>query len=232
MERNIDINDISDGKRYAISDMVKVGCSDCEGCSKCCEHMDGLIVLDPYDVHRLVVGLLSNQVKDVIAFDGIKDDLSFNGLIDKKIEFTVDRGLLLPVLKMDDSLGKCVFLSENGRCSIHDIRPGICRLFPMGRLYEDGSFSYFLQKDECDYPGKTKVKLKNWINTPEISKYEKYINDWHYFIRDIQDYMKTAEEPEIKQINSALMQMFFMAPYSESFYDDFYIRLNKVKMIL
>ena len=218
MERDIDINEISDGKRYAASDMVKIGCSDCVGCSKCCEHMDGLIVLDPYDVHRLISGL--------------SDGFSFDRLIGKKIDFVVDRGLMLPTLKMDENTGKCVFLNENGRCSIHDIRPGICRLFPMGRLYEDGSFSYFLQKDECDYPGKTKVKLKNWINTPEINKYEKYISDWHYFTRDIQEYMKAAGDDEAKQINSILTQMFFMTPYSESFYDDFYIRLNKVKMLL
>ena len=32
------------------------------------------------------------------------------------------------------------FLNEQGRCSIHDSRPGFCRLFPLGRFYENGGF--------------------------------------------------------------------------------------------
>ena len=37
-----DINEISDGKKYSISDMVKIGCDDCKGCSACCRQMEAL----------------------------------------------------------------------------------------------------------------------------------------------------------------------------------------------
>ena len=53
MLRNIDISDISDGKKYSINDMARVGCSDCSGCSKCCSDMGDFIILDPYDAVRL-----------------------------------------------------------------------------------------------------------------------------------------------------------------------------------
>ena len=46
MERNVDIDKISDGKRYGANDMVKVGCDDCRGCSACCRGMGDSIVLD------------------------------------------------------------------------------------------------------------------------------------------------------------------------------------------
>lgn len=230
MERNVDINEISDGKRYSINDMVKIGCSDCKGCHKCCMNVDGLIALDPYDIYRLINGLRNGLIKDSAALDGLSD-ISFNSLLDVKIEFTMDRGVLIPTLKMKEKDGGCAFLSENGRCSVHDIRPGICRLFPMGRIYEDSSFSYFLQKDECEYKGKTKVKLKNWIDTKDVSKYEKYICDWHYFIKDIQKYLDNADDDEVKQVNSALIQMFFVKEYGDDFYSDFYERLNKVREV-
>ena len=45
MERNVDIDKISDGKRYGANDMVKVGCDDCRGCSACCHGMGDSIVL-------------------------------------------------------------------------------------------------------------------------------------------------------------------------------------------
>ena len=49
MERNVEIDKISDGKRYGANDLVKVGCDDCRGCSACCHGMGDSIVLDPMD---------------------------------------------------------------------------------------------------------------------------------------------------------------------------------------
>lgn len=217
MERHVDINEISDGRKYSSNDLVKIGCNDCAGCSKCCQDMAGLIVLDPYDIFRLCKGI---------------DGATFDSLLTGNIELNVDRGILLPSLKMDEGTGICTFLNENGRCRIHNFRPGICRLFPLGRAYEDGGFYYFLQVDECDYKIKTKVKIKNWLETEELSKYEKYINDWHYFLSDLRTRIEDTTEDEIRQINMSLLQIFFISPYSDDFYEDFYTRLSKVKKLL
>ena len=46
---------------------------------------------------------------------------------------------------MNNEKEACYFLNEEGRCSIHSFRPGICRLFPLGRFYEEEGFRYFLQ---------------------------------------------------------------------------------------
>ena len=255
MQRNVDINEISDGKKYTINDMAKIGCNDCSGCSKCCENMKGLITLDPYDIYRILDGLnqlivcesplVSNSVK---AFLEGKKQVTFVDIYGEFIELSVDRFIIIPTLKMNDKTGKCAFLNENDRCSIHDYRSGICRLFPMGRLYEDGGFYYFLQKDECPYPSKTKVKLKKWLDTKDIVKYEKFVSDWHYFIADIQKYVgdilanesqnNNAENnpsestDEINQINSALLQIFYKTPYETDFYDEVYLRLEKVRNLL
>ena len=47
MERNVEIDKISDGKRYGANDLVKVGCDDCRGCSACCHGMGDSIVTRP-----------------------------------------------------------------------------------------------------------------------------------------------------------------------------------------
>lgn len=217
MKREVDINKISDGKRYSASDMVKIGCNDCEGCSSCCEDMAHLIILDPYDIYRML---------------SLLTDDSFETLVDRYIEFTVDEGVILPSLKMNPDTLKCSFLSETGRCSIHNVRPGICRLFPLGRIYEDGSFNYFNQVNECSYPQKTKVKIKKWLGTDELPRYEKYISDWHYFIKDIQKYLETASSEETSQINSFLLKFFYSNSYGDDFYKDFYERIAKIKALL
>lgn len=41
---------IAFAKEYSLSQTVKIGCSDCMGCNKCCENMDNSIILDPYDM--------------------------------------------------------------------------------------------------------------------------------------------------------------------------------------
>ena len=163
MKRNVDLKDISDGRLYNSNDMVKADCGDCIGCFACCCGMGNSIVLDPMDVHRLTSGL----------------NCTFETLLAKHMELNVVDGIILPNLKMQEESGQCAFLNEEGRCSIHPIRPGICRLFPLGRYYDNGSFQYFLQVHECKKENRTKVKVKKWLDTPDLKKYEDYITKWH-----------------------------------------------------
>ena len=129
MEREIDLKEISDGRLYSSSDMVKADCGDCKGCSACCQGMGSSILLDPYDIYRLSTGT----------------GLTFEDLLKGRIELNMSDGLILPNLKMAGEKEACSFLNGEGRCSVHPFRPGFCRLFPLGRRYENGSFQYFLQ---------------------------------------------------------------------------------------
>ena len=129
MERYVDMKEISDGRFYGLNDMAKVGCNDCQGCSKCCSGMGSSIVLTPYDVWLIKS----------------KTGLTFEELLAEYVELGVEQGVILPHIKMNETTDSCNFLDENKRCSIHSHRPGVCRLFPLGRFYENGDFSYFLQ---------------------------------------------------------------------------------------
>lgn len=219
MRRNIDINEISDGNLYDLNDMVKADCGDCKGCADCCRSMGESIVLDPYDICRITTGL----------------HLSFEELLADKIELNVFDGMILPNLKMSESTDACAFLNDEGRCSIHSIRPGICRLFPLGRFYEDGSFRYFLQIHECKNQNRTKVKVKKWIDTPDLKQNTEYILKWHDFVDYIQtQLMQVADEALFKKINMFLLQHFFIERYveTEDFYEQFYLRLEKAKKVI
>ena len=130
MKRNVDINEISDGRLYSSGDMVKADCHDCEGCSECCRGMGSSIILDPMDIWRIQKGI----------------GKGFQALLEEgKIELNMADGMILPDLKMDTEREACPFLDSRGRCSIHASRPGLCRLFPLGRYYEENGFKYFIQ---------------------------------------------------------------------------------------
>ena len=99
-----------------------------------------------------------------------------------ELELNVVDGIILPNLRMNGTREVCSFLNEEGRCSIHPYRPGICRLFPLGRYYEKNGFHYFLQIDECRKKSRGKMKVKKWLGIPELKHYEAYIVSWHQLI--------------------------------------------------
>lgn len=210
MRREVSLEEISDGKRYGSNDMVKVVCDGCNGCSSCCRGMGSSIVLDPYDVHRLSCGL----------------GQTFEELLSDRLELNVVDGIILPNLRMEGEGETCVFLNEAGRCRIHPYRPGICRIFPLGRIYENGSFQYFNQIHECGKEQKSKVKIRKWIDTPDNGKYERFITDWHYFLKDLEEKAKHAGDENVrKRITMYVLQHFYLLPYGDT--DDFYSQFKE-----
>ena len=79
MEREIDLNQISDGKLYLANDMVRTGCNECAGCSSCCRGMGDSIILDPYDMYSMEQGL----------------GVTFESLMEDKIALNVVDGIIL-----------------------------------------------------------------------------------------------------------------------------------------
>ncbi len=70
MLRDIDLNEISDGRLYTANDMVKADCMGCQGCASCCQGMGDSIVLDPYDMYRLCMGLKNHACGSSCFFSG------------------------------------------------------------------------------------------------------------------------------------------------------------------
>jgi hypothetical protein len=230
------LKNISDGKLYEWNDMVKVGCHDCAGCSECCRDMGQSIRIDPYDVYQLTKNL----------------GQSFTELLAGPIELHMEDGLILPNLKMTagiqqaaahttnpvytsavaqqtdaHQLPSCAFLNEQGRCSIHAFRPGICRLFPLGRNYTPEHLNYFLLVHECPAKNKTKMKVSKWLDCDRLRDYQQFLIDWHNLTKQVRaqvaEHLDDAEES--RRITMQFLNLFFVTPYTgEDFYPQFYER--------
>ncbi|MCI8667917.1 MAG: YkgJ family cysteine cluster protein [Lachnospiraceae bacterium] len=222
MKRNVSLEEISDGKLYGFNDMVKADCGDCRGCSACCHGMGQSVILDPFDVFRLLQGMETMQEYEIPDFNSLMT----------VVELNVADGIILPNLKMSGNDESCVFLNEEGRCKIHAHRPGICRIFPLGRYYTEGSFKYFLQIHECRNDKRTKVKVKKWIDTPDVKSYETFINDWHYFLKEMEELVRSSVSDEkIREVNMDILNQFYVRLYQadQDFYEQFYERLGMMK---
>ena len=217
MKREIDLKEISDGKLYGANDMVKADCHDCVGCSDCCKGMGSSIILDPMDIWRITY----------------HKKISFEALLEKYIELNVVDGMVLPNLRLSEREEACAFLNEEGRCSIHPYRPGICRLFPLGRVYEEEGFRYFLQIHECKKKDKSKIKVKKWLQIDHIAVYEKYIISWHNFLKECEQALEELPEEQKKVLVLYVLKTFYQTPFvSEDFYGEYYARLENIRQTL
>lgn len=209
-----DLMEISDGKLYGTGDMVKVGCHDCKGCSSCCQGMGDSIWLDPYDIFQLTRNL----------------NKTFQELLEKELEFHVEDGLVLPNIRMQGERSSCSFLDKDGRCSIHEFRPGLCRLFPLGRNYEEDQLSYFLLVHECPAQNKTKMKVNKWLGVPRMKDYENFLVAWHNITKNLRSFLteNPQDESVTKTVNLKFLEIFYMTPFQgEDFYLEFKERQEK-----
>lgn len=226
------LKQISDGKLYNLNDMVKVGCHDCNGCSQCCCDMGQSILLDPMDAYGLEKNL----------------GQTFEQLMAGPVELHVEDGLILPNLKMQKSvsagvfraaekrnlISHCYFLNEQGRCSIHGFRPGICRLFPLGRNYDGDKLNYFLLTDVCPAKNKSKMKVSRWLDTDGIREYQQFLIRWHGFTKALRIKLQenASDEDWTRQMNMLFLQVFYVKTYEkEDFYSEFYARLEYMESL-
>ena len=135
----------------------------------------------------------------------------------------------LPNLIMGGKEERCGFLDHEGRCGIHSFRPGVCRLFPLGRIYGDHGFQYFLQVNECRKENRTKVKVYKWLDTPEVKRYEKYVSDWHFFLKRLEGKLEeNRDQAYANKVSMYVLKQFYLTPYDgeQDFYDQFGKRLE------
>lgn len=230
MIRDKSIEEIYDGKFYGINDLVKIDCGGCKGCSACCHGMGSSIVLDPLDAHRLATGLRTGVAALLQEHPEVLpgSDGGETVLCPARLELNVVDGIILPNLKLSGADEACTFLNREGRCSVHSLRPGVCRLFPLGRYYDgSGDFTYIVQAGECPYPVKAKVKVKKWIDTSDYSRYHEFVLRWHGFIKEMQSAVGTAEPEQARAICLKVLQIFYLQPYPENgFYEEFGRRIE------
>lgn len=217
MEREVPIAELK--KLYSSTDMVKADCNGCHGCSDCCRGMGQSIILDPLDIHRLKTNL----------------GLGFQGLMQNKIELQAAEGTILPNLKMNQEGESCAFLNREGRCSIHAFRPGLCRIFPLGRYYENGKFSYYLQSSQCPMTSRSKVKVSKWVDTPDLKRYEAFVTRWHYFLKDMKEFLEGMKDEQLtRELNMYVLNSFYVEDFNGDgdFYEQFENKLRKTEKLI
>lgn len=222
-ERGIDVIEVNEKKGFNFT---------CQACGKCCmnRHNEDTILVFPRDVFQII--------KHAKGLDRSDEDAVVQYMVDK-FGFYIgsSSGLPLCYLKEDilsGSTTKCVFLKQEGdcfRCEIHDHKPSVCRLYPLGRitcLSEEGNdlqIQYFLQSQTCN-TGKQGLKLKRhsldeWIpDRKEAEEAFKTFSDFTGRLNKVID-LKLLNTSENLQGNFKIAVNKFHNSYIEAMYSNY-----------
>lgn len=222
-----------DGILYNTNDQVKIACNDCKGCQQCCENMDDTIILDPYDMWQL-----TRKLK--VSGGG---SVTFEVLIseDGPLALGNHDGMILPHMKMvatdREDKGQCSFLN-NGRCSIHFCRPGMCRLYPLGRIYTENNgkteLGYIILNNElgCKIKDTDYIKVSDWLGIDD-ERYNDFIIEWHRLKKQIVALVESGKlsvnSKEYMDIQMEILRVFYATPYGPDFFKEFNERIGNFK---
>jgi len=119
----------------------------CKACGKCCKHRED-ILLTPYDLYR-IADFFGRTPKEIIEryCEVYEGDNS---------HFPVVRVKPVPP---DNS---CPFL-RNRKCSVHAKKPGVCRVYPLARVFKvEGESRYYLNGSSCKHEPRN-ITVREWI---------------------------------------------------------------------
>jgi len=105
---------------------------ECTMCGECCKHLSDeyVVILFPQDIARISACL--NM-----------DIVSFRQRYVHSDKLIVDDGLWFPIDVVRHNNGRCVFLLDNNRCSIHDFKPIQCARGPFGFFWSPSRQYHF-----------------------------------------------------------------------------------------
>ncbi|MBO1720705.1 YkgJ family cysteine cluster protein [Extibacter sp. GGCC_0201] len=138
----------------------------CTQCGKCCLNRED-IILTPKDLFRISQKLTMLPEK----------------VIRQYCDAYIGRNSHLPVVRLNPQgqLKRCPLLSGN-QCSVHDAKPAVCAIFPIGRFIrmEKGSHSispkieFICQNPGCGDNSETHT-VQDWLSSFEIE-----VDDWFF----------------------------------------------------
>lgn len=142
----------------------------CRSCGKCCRHRYD-ISLSAFDLYR-IAQFFGRPTRDII---------------DRYCIFHIEGGVPIVYLKANPATGDCPFLRQK-KCSVHSVKPSVCRLFPLGRTFLTPSLDMskldevkigFLVMENVNCNAKDRVQsIRQWIGLEGTEEYMTAARDW------------------------------------------------------
>ena len=202
---------------------MKIGLDDkfkfnCTMCGKCCINRDD-ILLTPRDVFKMANAL----------------DLQISDFLKQYCEVYVGHSSKIPIVRLlpVGPTKRCPLL-KGTRCAVHQVKPVVCAMFPIGRCLQldddakrGGEFSvsdiqYIFTNPGCGDKRKEHT-VRDWLKDFNISDEDEYFIKWHQTIAVLSRFIHENESKLDEHYLNGLENLIFLALYlSYDFEKDFF----------
>lgn len=163
----------------------------CRLCGGCCRHTADSIMLEPLDIYRL-----SRYLQERGEITGGPEDV-----LDRYAHpYVIADGYPAFVLNTEGAERSCIFLHD-GRCSVYEARPRVCRLYPFG--VAPGSrgrdFNYYLCTDHPHHFGSGSVKAGEWFSANFSKEEREYLKADYDFLAVMGKKIRSMGEERFKK---------------------------------
>ena len=180
----------------------------CTMCGKCCRNRDD-ILLTPKDVFRMAKEL----------------NILIGEFIKQYCEVYIGSSSKIAVIRLQ-SVGidrRCPLLKGN-RCSVHDVKPGVCAMFPIGRcisLEDKSVYDAELTPDDIKYiftnpncGDKRKVHtVREWFKDFNMSAEDEFFIKWQQTVAILSQFIHDNESKMPQEKIEAIQKFAFMVLY-------------------
>lgn len=176
----------------------------CTMCGQCCIHRED-ILLNPKDVYNIAKEL----------------QLTPQEMCEQYCESYIGSDSRMPVVRIKPrgSVQRCPFLKKR-KCSIHDAKPTVCAMFPIGRCVisdestakkmniPSGRVQYIFTNPGCGDGTETHT-VREWLETFDIPLEDTYFLQWNQVLITLCTHFRKAE----KQCSNRQMKLAWFATY-------------------
>jgi Fe-S-cluster containining protein len=196
---------------------------ECKACGGCCKGRPN-IILTPYDIFRLARHFSLNMADVFDRYCDYCEEPNSRLLLAKIAPRPLDKG--------------CPFL-KNGKCSVHPVKPILCRIFPLGRVSkptDDESVYYLKGITKCLRTEKF-VTVRDWVGDAASDESERAWVEWSDAISRIVMLLRDkldALAPDERANTLENIFLFLYAPYEagDEFVPQFNYNVDKLCSIM
>lgn len=161
----------------------------CRRCGKCCVHQD-TILLNTRDIYNIAK----------------KQGRTMRDVVESYTEVYIGKNSRIPVIHLlsNGPKGACPLLVD-GRCSVHDCKPAVCALYPLGRVVTnqkagapmEGEFDlqvrYILNNYSCGSAKRVNT-VRSWLARFGIPEQDDYFILWNEVIMRLSEAVRRMEK--------------------------------------
>ena len=177
----------------------------CRRCGKCCIHQE-TIIFNARDIYNIAK----------------KKGMTVQEVVNAYTEAYIGRNSHIPIVHLlsNGPKGACPLL-ENGRCSVHDCKPTVCALFPLGRVIIGAKFGgpiedldnlqvkYMLNEHSCGSAKRVNT-VRSWLARFGIPEHDEFYLLWNKVLMSLTPAIMKLEEAKVSE---PVLSMFWDAIY-------------------